>query len=143
MSAPRNDHYILVVEDDPTDAKVLKFLLTQEGYRVNAVGSAREAAAALEEEVYDLILLDIIMPGTNGLDFCRSIRSAYVTPIIIVSGLCEIPDKVAGLQAGADDYISKPFDPSEFLARVQAAVRRLTVLAPSATGLKNADLVLD
>ena len=139
---PHGPH-ILVVEDDPTDAKVLKFLLMDDGYRVRTAGSALDAAAALEAEVYDLILMDVVMPGSNGLAFCRSIRSAYVTPIIFVSGLCEVPDKVAGLQAGADDYIAKPFDPHELLARVGAAIRRSTLLVPDDTGLKNSDLILD
>lgn len=136
-------HHILVVDDDLTNTKLLKFLLTDEGYQVTAVHSAKEALAIVGKESIDLILLDITMPGMDGLEACRRIRETSATPIIFVSALGEVKDKVAALRLGGDDYISKPFDPNELLARVWATVRRTRQLANSESSLRSADFVLD
>ena len=136
-------HHILVVDDDPTNTKLLKFLLTDEGYEVSTVHSPTEALSMLAANVYDLIILDIMMPGMDGLEVCRRIRTTSTTPIIFISARGEVKDKVTGLKAGGDDYISKPFDPNELLARTWAALRRTGQLANSESNLKTADLVLD
>jgi len=136
-------HHILVVDDDPTNTKLLKFLLTDEGYEVTALHSPTEALSSLSENVYDLIILDILMPGMDGLELCQRIRAMSTTPIIFISALGEIKDRVTGLKAGGDDYISKPFDPNEFLARTWATLRRTRQLANSESSLKTNDLVLD
>ncbi len=136
-------HQILVVDDDPTNTKLLKFLLTDEGYEVTAVHSPNEALTTLQSSVYDLILLDIMMPGMDGLELCRRIRMTSNTPIIFISARGEVKDKVTGLKAGGDDYISKPFDPNELLARTWAALRRTGQLANSESSLKTTDLILD
>ena len=136
-------HHILVVDDDPTNTKLLKFLLTDEGYEVSTVHSPTEALSMLAANVYDLIILDIMMPGMDGLEVCRRIRMTSTTPIIFISARGEVKDKVTGLKAGGDDYISKPFDPNELLARTWAALRRTGQLANSESNLKTADLVLD
>lgn len=135
--------HILVVDDDPTNTKLLKFLLSDEGYEVTAVHSPNEALATLASSVYDLILLDIMMPGMDGLELCRRIRMTSSTPIIFLSARGEVKDKVVGLKAGGDDYISKPFDPNELLARTWAALRRTGQLANSESSLKTTDMVLD
>lgn len=136
-------HHILVVDDDPINTKLLKFLLTDEGYRVTAVHSAAEALAVISKEDADLLLLDITMPGMTGLELCQRIRETSTTPIIFISALNEVKDKVAALRLGGDDYISKPFDPSEVLARTWAALRRTRQLANSESTLRSADFVLD
>jgi DNA-binding response OmpR family regulator len=137
-------HRILVVDDDQTNTKLLRFLLTDEGYDVTAFNSPAEAMRAIsEEEVFDLFILDVMMPGIDGFDMCQRIRSTSTAPIIFISALHEAKDKVAGLAAGGDDYISKPFDPTEVLARVWAAIRRTQQLANSESNLKTLDLALD
>ena len=136
-------HHILVVDDDPTNTKLLKFLLSDEGYEVTAVHSPQEALTTLSNNAYDLIILDIMMPGMDGLELCRRIRTTSTTPIIFLTARGEVKEKVTGLKAGGDDYISKPFDPSELLARTWAALRRTGQLANSESSLKTSDLVLD
>ncbi len=136
-------HHILVVDDDPINTKLLKFLLSDEGYEVSVILSSTEALAAVEQHDYDLVFLDIMMPEMDGLELCRRIRGMSTTPIIFVSARGAINDTVIGLKAGGDDYISKPFDPSELLARTWAALRRTHRLANSESSLKTADLILD
>ena len=136
-------HDILVVDDDATNTKLLSFLLRDEGYAVTAVHSAQEALARLEDSVYDLICLDVMMPGMDGLELCQRIRTTATTPILFLSARGAVADKVAGLKAGGDDYLTKPFDPSELLARTWAALRRTGQLANSEGSLKTTDLVLD
>jgi DNA-binding response OmpR family regulator len=136
-------HHILVVDDDPTNTKLLKFLLSDEGYEVTAVHSPHEALSRISNNVYDLIFLDIMMPEMDGLELCRRIRTTSTTPIIFISARGEIKDKVTGLKAGGDDYISKPFDPNELLARTWAALRRTGRLDNTESNLKTSDFVLD
>src|SRR5919202_3359536 len=136
-------HHILVVDDDPTNTKLLKFLLSDEGYEVTVMHAPQEALATLTNNVFDLIFLDIMMPGMDGLELCRRIRMTSTTPIIFISARGEIKDKVTGLKAGGDDYISKPFDPNELLARTWATLRRTEQLANSESSLKTPDFVLD
>ncbi len=136
-------HRILVVDDDTTNTKLLKFLLTDEGYEVITAHSAGEAMTLLSDDMYDLIILDIMMPGMDGMELCSRIRTTSTTPVIFVSARNEVKDKIAALRIGGDDYISKPFDPNEVLARVWAALRRTRQLANSESTLKTHDLVLD
>lgn len=136
-------HRILCVEDDPITIKLIVYLLAGEGYEVTLAPSAAEARAALGRQVYDLILLDVMLPDMDNLDLCREIQATYATPIILMSMRVMVDDVVAGLQVGADDYIRKPFDPSEFLARIRAALRRKSGLVVHASRLETADLVLD
>jgi two-component system response regulator RegX3 len=134
---------ILVVDDEPTNTKLLKFLLSDEGYEVMTAASADEALDVLNRDDFDLLLLDIMMPGMDGLELCRQIRLRSQTPIIFVTSRGEVKDKVIGLRAGGDDYISKPFDPNEVLARTWAVLRRNGQYANSESSLKTADLTLD
>ena len=136
-------HRILVVDDDPTNTKLLKFLLSDEGYDVVAVNSPNEALQATSDDVFDLLILDVMMPEMDGLELCRRIRETSATPIIFVSARGEVKDKVAALRIGGDDYISKPFDPSEVLARTWATLRRTRQLANSEANLRTPDLILD
>jgi two-component system, OmpR family, response regulator RegX3 len=136
-------HRILVVDDDQINTKLLKFLLTDEGYEVTVVHAPRKALELLNEDVFDLILLDVMMPEMDGYELCRQIRATSSTPIIFISGCNQVKDRVTGLKIGGDDYISKPYDPNEVLARVWAALRRTRQLANSESSLRTSDLILD
>ena len=119
--APRT---ILVVEDDATLAAVLRYNLEREGYRcLVAVDGARALELARSERP-DLLLLDVMLPGIDGLEVCRRLRAASTVPIIMLTARVDEIDRVVGLEVGADDYVTKPFSTRELLARVRAALRR-------------------
>ena len=117
---------ILLVEDDRAIVQSLLRLLARENYFVHAVSSAEEAAAHLQQDPsYDLALLDVALPGMDGFACCRLLRAqGWLRPILMLTGRSGGVDKIAGLSCGADDYITKPFDPRELLARIQAHLRR-------------------
>jgi len=121
-------NYILLVEDDADIADLLKLHLTDEGHRVDAVDDGDEGLERALNCSYDLIILDIMLPGTDGFDICRRLRQEKChTPILMVTAKTEEVDKVLGLELGADDYITKPFSIREVLARVKAIFRRVEV----------------
>ncbi len=120
---------VLVIDDDPQIRRVMKVILTGERYEVVEARSGEAALLKFREFLPDLVLLDLNMPGMGGLETCRSIREASDVPIIIVTVRREESEKVELLDAGADDYITKPFGKQEVLARIRAALRR----APTAT----------
>jgi DNA-binding response OmpR family regulator len=116
---------ILVVDDDLTTRKMLRFVLEQQaGHSVVEAEDAAAAEAALANQSLDLALIDVVMPGVDGLELTRRIRATSNLPIIVVSARGDIHSRIRGLQLGADDYLPKPFDPSELLARVDAVLRR-------------------
>jgi two-component system KDP operon response regulator KdpE len=123
---------ILVVDDEPQIRRIMRTTLTAEGYAVYDARSGEEALDAVREQRFDLVLLDVNMPGMGGLEACRSIRSTSDTAIIMLTVRSAEEDKVAALDAGADDYITKPFGMPELLARIRAALRRLPVSSDSA-----------
>lgn len=116
---------ILVVDDDAPSVKMISFLLREEGYQVLSADNGIAALELLEREPPDLVVLDVMMPHMDGFEVCRRIRQKMDVPIIFLSAKGETADKVSGLQLGADDYLSKPFEPSELLARVKAVLRRV------------------
>ena len=120
MSAGR----ILVVDDDPQIRRVLKVTLTGQGFEVDDAKNGEEALERLRERRADLVLLDINMPGMSGLDVCRAMRTTSEVAIIMLTVRDEEADTVEALDAGADDYVTKPFKPSELSARIRAALRR-------------------
>jgi DNA-binding response OmpR family regulator len=134
---------ILVIEDDPRIQKALQRLFAAEGYTVN---SADDGAAGLDmflSGTPDAVVLDLMLPGMSGREVCKSMkRSSPDTPVIVVSAVSEVADKVLLLELGADDYVTKPFSPRELLARVQAAMRRATRARPVTT-LSFGDVVVD
>ena len=128
---------ILVVEDEAPIQELLQFNLERSKYRVKVVDSGEEALAEAVKYRPDLILLDIMLPGADGLEVCKQLKSNPKTeriPIIMLTALCEEADIVTGLELGADDYITKPFSPRVLLARVKAALRRNETEKPDAAG---------
>ena len=126
---------ILVVEDEAPIQELLQFNLERSKYRVKVVDSGEEALAEAVKYRPDLILLDIMLPGADGLEVCKQLKSNPKTeriPIIMLTALCEEADIVTGLELGADDYITKPFSPRVLLARVKAALRRIETAIPNA-----------
>jgi DNA-binding response OmpR family regulator len=116
---------ILVVDDDLTTRKMLRFVLEQQGgHRVVEAADGAAAQALLAAESFDLAMIDVVMPGIDGLELCKRIRATSNMPIVVVSARGDIQSRVRGLQLGADDYLPKPFDPSELAARVDAVLRR-------------------
>lgn len=115
---------ILIIDDDTNISELISLYLNKEGYQTQEVHNGRAALTAFEEYGPDLVLLDIMLPGLDGYDVCKEIRKKSNTPIIMLTAKGEVFDKVLGLELGADDYIVKPFDPKELMARVKAVLRR-------------------
>jgi len=115
---------ILVVEDEPRLAAVLADYLRQAGYEPHCLGDGREAVPRVRELAPDLVLLDLMLPGRDGIEVCKEIRSFSSVPIVMVTARVEEIDRLLGLELGADDYICKPFSPREVVARVKAVLRR-------------------
>ncbi|MBC8101518.1 MAG: response regulator transcription factor, partial [Cytophagales bacterium] len=133
---------LLIVEDDPGLVKVLTKATSEAGYRPHALGDGSQALSLVQSEGFDLILLDVMLPGMDGFEFCRRARSARIqTPILILTARDATKDKVEGLDAGADDYIVKPFQVAELLARIRALLRRGGSPLPSILAVH--DLSLD
>jgi two-component system KDP operon response regulator KdpE len=117
---------VLVVDDDPQIRRVLRTALIEHGYEATDARNGEEAVERLREEKPALIILDMNMPGMNGIETCRTIRSTSTVPIIMLTVRDAEADKIEALDAGADDYVTKPFSSPELLARVRAALRRST-----------------
>jgi two-component system phosphate regulon response regulator OmpR len=116
---------ILMVDDDVRMRELLQRYLTEQGFKIKAVSDAKEMDVALDAETYDLLILDLMLPGEDGLTICRRLRGANVmTPIIMLTARGDEVDRIVGLEMGADDYLPKPFNPRELLARMNAVLRR-------------------
>ena len=139
-------YHILVVEDDPDNNRLLCRILTDGGYDVRPAFSGSEAVLWAEQYEYDLVLLDLMLPGLTGEEFIAQMRRKKTMPILVLSAKAGLEDRVNVLRLGADDFISKPFDNAEVLARVEAQLRRYRQFsAPAEAGevLRLGDLVLD
>jgi DNA-binding response OmpR family regulator len=121
--------HVLVVDDDPAIRTLLQDYLGAQGMRVSTVASGREMDERLEQEAIDLVLLDLRLPGEDGLQIARALRERATLPIVLLTGQNEEADRVMGLELGADDYVTKPFSPRELLARLRAVLRRYQVQA--------------
>ena len=130
MSAGR----ILVVDDDPQIRRVMRVTLIGQGYEVDDAKNGEEALERVREQRFDLVLLDMNMPGLGGLETCKLLREHSEIAIIMLTVRDTEQDKVGALDAGADDYITKPFNPPELLARIRAALRRMPVLQGAGMG---------
>jgi DNA-binding response OmpR family regulator len=124
---------ILLVDDDVSIAEALTELLEAEGYRVWHAASATEAETLVEESHPDLILLDIMLPDTDGLVLCSELKARWPAPVVLLSGTHRKSDSIIGLRLGADDFIAKPFDSRELLARLEAVLRRSVGSRPRPT----------
>ena len=123
---------ILVVDDEKEIADLLEIYLISDGFQVLKAYSAKEGLRILEEKKIDLVLLDVMMPDMDGIAMCRRIRETNNIPIIMVSAKTQDIDKIVGLSTGADDYVAKPFNPLELVARVKSQLRRYTQLGNAA-----------
>jgi DNA-binding response OmpR family regulator len=115
---------ILLVEDDPTVSEVVARYLEREGYVVEQVADGRDALGRATASLPDLVVLDLMLPGLNGLEVCRRLRSIAPVPVVMLTARSAEEDLVSGLELGADDYVTKPFSPRELTARVKAVLRR-------------------
>lgn len=133
---------ILIIDDDPLIRESLRRGLTFEGFRTDLAADAEQALRIMRDELPDVVVLDILLPGMDGFEVCRRIRAAAPTlPIIMLTARDAVPDRVAGLEAGADDYLIKPFAFEELLARIRVCLRRREETEPHE--LRVADLRLD
>jgi two-component system alkaline phosphatase synthesis response regulator PhoP len=135
---------LLLVEDEPGLVMTLTDRLLAEGYEVESVGDAPGAIERGGAGGHDLILLDVMLPGGNGFDVCRTLRQRGVqSPILMLTARGQVVDRVVGLKLGADDYLVKPFEMAELLARIEALLRRAPSGAPTADGYRFGDVAVD
>ena len=134
---------ILIVEDEEKLARFVELELTHEGYQVEKAFDGRTGLSMAEAQDYDLLLLDVMLPGLSGLELLRRLRRTKQTPVIMVTARDQVMDKVTGLDMGADDYITKPFEIEELLARIRVALRRRGAAQPAAPALTSGPLKLD
>jgi two-component system, OmpR family, response regulator MprA len=132
---------ILVVDDDPEIVRLLRRGLIYEGYTIDTAADGNQALSAARDNPPDLVILDVMMPGMNGIEVCRRLRQASSVPILLLTAKGAVTDKVAGLDSGADDYLVKPFDFNELVARVRALLRRRT--EPGGDVLRFSNLTMD
>ena len=133
---------VLVVDDDEKTVELVKLYLNRDGYRVLTAYEGNEALRIARDSHPDLIVLDLMLPGINGLEICRTLRAESDIPIIMLTALTTDQDKLTGLDMGADDYVTKPFSPRELAARVRAILRRL----PGERGqdeIKHGDIIIN
>ncbi|WP_421284027.1 response regulator [Aeromonas veronii] len=135
--------HILVVDDHSEIRDLLKRFLEQHGLRVSCARDGKEMKRLLEEREFDLLVLDLMMPGEDGLTLCRELRVKSNLPIIMLTAMGEETDRIIGLEMGADDYLAKPFNPRELLARIKAVMRRTQAETQPATETLTRDLRFD
>ncbi len=116
--------HLLVVDDDRETCELIRHFFERHGYRVTSAHDEAQMQAQLKRRTFDLVVLDVMLPGKSGLELCRDIRAGSQVPIIMVTAVNETIDRIVGLELGADDYLAKPFEPRELLARVRAIIRR-------------------
>ena len=116
--------HILLIEDDPRLAGMVSEYLGEAGFRVSVVGEGRAGLTRLTREPYDALILDLMLPDMDGLEVCRQLRAKSDTPVLMLTARGDTMDRVVGLEVGADDYLPKPFEPRELLARLRAILRR-------------------
>ena len=134
---------ILVVDDDANICELLRLYLTKEGYQVTTANDGEDGLEKFNQIKPDMVLLDVMMPRMDGLEVCRRIRKAGNTPVMMLTAKGETFDKVLGLELGADDYMVKPFDTKEVIARIKAVLRRCTVTAAAKTESKEGVIEFD
>ncbi len=121
--------HILVVDDDDRLRDLLQRYLSEHGFRISVATDAADARSRMQTFEFDLIVLDLMMPGENGLEFAESLRQSSQIPILMLTAMAEQDDRITGLEKGADDYLTKPFEPRELLLRIQSILRRIPQVA--------------
>ena len=137
---------ILIAEDDRDIAELVAHYLQKSGWTAHVATAGDEALAYARANAVDLVLLDVMLPGLSGIEVCRALRADKATaavPIIMLTARAEEADRVAGLEMGADDYVSKPFSPNELITRIRALMRRSQRAGPTETALKFGPIVMD
>jgi len=134
---------ILIIEDEPQIVRTLRLYLEQAGFATAAVYDGHQALPAYRQEKPDLILLDLNLPGVDGIDVCRALRRESAVPIIMVTARSDEADRLIGLELGADDYVVKPFSPREVVARVRAVLRRVGGTLGDADVVRAGELLVD
>jgi len=137
------DERLLLVEDDASIREVAKLGLTQAGFQVTTAPDGREGLLHFRQALFDLVILDVMLPVLDGYEVCRQIRAESRVPIIMLSAKSDTVDVVVGLELGADDYVTKPFEMAELVARARTAVRRATVVDDEVPVLVRGDLEID
>ncbi|HWO94238.1 MAG TPA: response regulator, partial [Dehalococcoidia bacterium] len=147
MTASSTRRRVLVVEDDETLRESLRYTLSRDGYEVVAAADGPAGLRVAREDEPDLVILDLMLPGLDGLEVCRQIRRSSQVPILMLTAKREEVDRVVGLEIGADDYVAKPFSMRELLARVRALLRRSVYGAQQATEkptvVRSGDMTID
>jgi DNA-binding response OmpR family regulator len=139
-----NETCILIVEDEPSISEVVGLYLRRAGFQVHTVSDGNSALSFLEKQLPDLVVLDVMLPGIDGLSVLRWLRDQSDTPVILVTARREEVDRIAGLEMGADDYVVKPFSPQELVSRVRAVLRRTKISDTGSDGsLVAGDLTID
>jgi two-component system phosphate regulon response regulator OmpR len=144
MSTALQDPHLLVVDDDERLRALLQRYLSSNGFRVSAAANAADARALMKSMAFDLLILDVMMPGESGFDLTKSVRVNSSVPILMLTAKGEAEDRIKGLEQGADDYLAKPFEPRELLLRVNALLRRAVPPAQKAIAeVRMGDCVYD
>ena len=133
-------HRVLVVEDDESVREAVTLVLEGAGFEVDGVGDGRQAVEAAERSPFDLVVLDLMLPSMHGFEVCRAIRDRSSVPIVMLTARADTSDVVAGLEVGADDYVTKPFEPPELVARARAAVRRAVESVPAQWNVRDLEI---
>ena len=136
------DAHVLLVEDDASIREVATLGLEQAGFRVTATGDGRDALIRFRQGPFDLVVLDVMLPSLDGLEVCKEIRRESQAPIVMLTARSELHDVIVGLELGADDYVTKPFEMPELVARIKAVLRR-SVAEPTGETIAIADLEID
>ncbi len=132
--------HIIVVDDDVRIRSLLSQYLVESGYAISTAKDVKECEKLLKEFQFDLIILDIMMPGESGIEFVKRTRNSLKTPVLMLSALGHVDDKVDGLESGAEDYLTKPFEPKELLLRIQKILKRQT---PIQENIKFGEFIFD
>ncbi len=135
-----DDPHLLIVDDDERIRGLLQKFLIRSGFLVTAARDAAHARRILAGLEFDMIVLDVMMPGEDGMSLCRDLRSKITTPILLLTAKGETGDRIAGFEAGADDYLAKPFEPKELLLRINAILRRVPAAEPAVVRPKTLQL---